>query len=240
MASSEHAGRAAIAISFRMPLVQMRLDRLGDNFYYLGFIYTLASLTAALIQLSGGIRIEPLLQSFGIALVTTIVGISGRVVFVQLRSNLDDIDERVRRDLAATSAELRGQLGQSIRDFEAFRTTLLQVLVETKEEYVKAQEQQIEHVKSLAETAAKQIDDAFDVNRVHSKRLTDSVEAVAKSVERATEKLAGMQLPSDRLNSELVDFAQKLEALILRLGHLVEDAAQRSLRKRRWFSRFRR
>jgi hypothetical protein len=34
----------------------MRLDRLGDNFYYLGFIYTLASLTAALLQLRGGIE----------------------------------------------------------------------------------------------------------------------------------------------------------------------------------------
>src|SRR5262245_22034691 len=35
--------------AFRMPGMQARLDRLGDNFYYLGFIYTLASLSAALL-----------------------------------------------------------------------------------------------------------------------------------------------------------------------------------------------
>jgi hypothetical protein len=33
-------------VAYRIPAVQLRLDRLGDNFYYLGFIYTLASLSA--------------------------------------------------------------------------------------------------------------------------------------------------------------------------------------------------
>src|SRR4051812_20874793 len=37
--------------AYQLPKVRMRLDRLGDNFYYLGFLYTLASLSAALIQL---------------------------------------------------------------------------------------------------------------------------------------------------------------------------------------------
>src|SRR5215467_1091896 len=38
-------------IAYRIPEVHIRLDRLGDNFYYLGFIFTLASLSTALIQL---------------------------------------------------------------------------------------------------------------------------------------------------------------------------------------------
>ena len=62
----------------------------GDNIYYLGLLFTLISLMLALIQLFGvgadgdlksnaeGIRI--LLQNFGIALTSTVVGIAGRIV----------------------------------------------------------------------------------------------------------------------------------------------------------------
>ena len=74
-------------IAYRIPDVQIRLDRLGDNFYYLGFIFTLASMSAALIQLRAEPNIEAILGSFGIALITTIVGVAGRVLFTQMRTN---------------------------------------------------------------------------------------------------------------------------------------------------------
>src|SRR5262245_21944884 len=51
-------------VAFRMPTVQIRPDRLGDNFYYLGFIYTLGSLCAALLQLRSNPEIEELLGNF--------------------------------------------------------------------------------------------------------------------------------------------------------------------------------
>jgi hypothetical protein len=143
--------------AFQIPLVRMRLDRLGDNFYYLGFIFTLASLSAALLQLQGGVRIEELLGSFGIALVTTIVGIAGRVLFVQLRSEVDDIEEHVRHDLAAASADLRAQLSAAIRDFETFRTGLFQTLNETQEQFTKANAQQEERLAAHARTVAEQM-----------------------------------------------------------------------------------
>src|SRR5262245_12019854 len=48
-------------IAWRLPTVQIRPDRLGDNFYYLGFIFTLASLSATLIQIESEPQIEQLL-----------------------------------------------------------------------------------------------------------------------------------------------------------------------------------
>ena len=87
-------------IAYRMPQVQLRLDRLGDYFYYLGFIFTLESMSAALIQLGENANnIEAVLGSFGIALFTTIVGVAGRVMFVQLRSEIDEVEAEVRREL---------------------------------------------------------------------------------------------------------------------------------------------
>jgi hypothetical protein len=59
-------------IAYKIPAVHVRLDRLCDNFYYIGFIFTLASMSAALLQLTRGADIEALLGSFGIALFTTI------------------------------------------------------------------------------------------------------------------------------------------------------------------------
>src|ERR1700722_8663711 len=85
--------------AFQFRRVRLRPDRLGDNFYYLGFVYTLASLSAALLQLRGGAKIEELLGSFGIALFTTIIGIAGRVLFVQMRGDIDDVEDEVRGNL---------------------------------------------------------------------------------------------------------------------------------------------
>jgi hypothetical protein len=109
-------------LSFQMPAVQLRPDRLGDNFYYLGFIYTLASLSASLLQLRTSHNFEDILGNFGIALVTTVVGVAGRVLFVQMRGEIDDVEERVRRDLVSASADLRAQLVIALRDFETFHT----------------------------------------------------------------------------------------------------------------------
>jgi methyl-accepting chemotaxis protein len=230
------------AIAYRMPLVQMRLDRLGDNFYYLGFIYTLASLSAALLQLQlfPGLEVQQLLGSFGIALVTTIVGIAGRVLFVQLRSELDDVEDRARRDLAATSADLRAQLAASVREFETLRTGLLQTLAETTAECTKATKTQIERIDELARSVAQQISSAFEGNTRQSERLADSVAVVARAVEDASKRVADMELPSERLNAQVAEFARDLEDVLRRLGAVVEDVARRSLPPRRWYWPFRR
>ena len=59
----------------------------GDNVYYLGLLFTLLSLMSTLVELFGGDadtrgnaeRIRVLLENFGIALTSTVVGIFGRV-----------------------------------------------------------------------------------------------------------------------------------------------------------------
>ncbi len=221
--------------AFSIPLVSMRPDRLGDNFYYLGFIFTLASLTAALLQLRKEVSVNLLLESFGIALVTTIFGIAGRVLFVQLRSDIDDVEETVQRDLAATSAELRAQLGQSIREFETFRTTMVQVLTETRDEIVRSQKSQVANIETLATDAAKKIDAAFSDQRMRSDELNSAVSSTANAVRGATERLSEMRLPSDELNAQLVSFSQNLEAILVRLGGIVESVARQSVR-RSWFA----
>lgn len=244
---SDHIAALAVVImilygaaAYQFPLVQMRLDRLGDNFYYLGFIYTLASLSAALLQLRAGMQIDLLLGSFGIALVTTIVGIAGRVLFVQLRTELDDVAERARRDLAATSAELRAGLFSSIRDFETFRTGLLQALQETVAASEKTTKLHSERIDELARSTSQHIASAFESNQRQAERLTGLVEEMARAVEKVNRNIASTELPSERLNAELAEFAKGLEGVLRHLASVVDDVARRNFKRRRWYWPFQR
>jgi methyl-accepting chemotaxis protein len=213
-------------LAYQMPLVQMRLDRLGDNFYYLGFIYTLASLSAALLQMRVDMNILPLIGSFGIALVTTIVGIAGRVLFVQLRSEIDDIEDRVRRDLAACSADLRAQLASSVREFETVRTSLLQTLSETVIACDNATKRQVERVDELTKRAADQISIAFADQRREAEKIGGLVTNIATVVHEASQRVATIELPSERLNQQLGNFTQELEKQLRRLGATIDDVAR--------------
>jgi len=216
--------------------VRLRPDRLGDNFYYLGFIFTLASLSAALMQFSGGVKVDDLVASFGIALWTTIAGIVGRIVFLQMRSELDDVEEAARRDLAATASELKAQLGSTIREFEVFRTTLLQSMTETQQECAKTAKKQIEALGTFERQLAKFSDDSLDANRRQTTSMEEATNSLSRSVKTISDRAAGMSLPNERLNQQLGEFAVSLETLLKRLGNVIEDVALRANRRRRfWF-----
>lgn len=79
-------------------------DTKGDGFYYLGLLFTFASLVPALIAFGGALEdagnggtadliniMLPLIGNFGIALVTTIVGLGGRVLFTMTQDSPGDI-----------------------------------------------------------------------------------------------------------------------------------------------------
>jgi len=223
-------------LAMQITQVRIRPDRLGDNFYYLGFIFTLASLSAALMQFRGGVKVDDLVASFGIALVTTIVGIVGRVVFLQMRSELDDVEEAVRRDLASTASELKAQLGATIREFEVFRTTLLQSMTETQQECAATAKKQIQALGAFEKELNKLNEQSFDANRRHTSSMEEATNSLSRSVKTIGDRAANMSLPNERLNEQMTEFAVSLEALLKRLGNVIEDVALRASKRRRfWF-----
>ena len=80
----------------------------GDNVYYLGLLFTLISLMLALIQLFGvgadgdlksnAEEIRILLQNFGIALTSTVVGIAGRIVLQNWQLTEPEQHEKTPKD----------------------------------------------------------------------------------------------------------------------------------------------
>lgn len=216
------------AIAYNIPAVHMRLDRLGDNFYYLGFIYTLASLSAAILQWRGGAEPDQLIGSFGIALVTTIFGIGGRVVFAQMRSDIDEIEETIRRDLSKSAADLRGELFAAIREFQTVRTALIQTMQESSAAFAKASELQAGKVEELMRDATKKLDEAFEPGRAGMRQMSEQMKSVSKSAEQAAGRMAKIEIPSEKLNSQLGAFADSLDAQMRRLASTVEDVSRRA------------
>jgi len=242
------------SIAYRMPLVRLRLDRLGDNIYYLGFIYTLASLSAALVELRSGIDSSAILGAFGIALVTTIVGIAGRVIFVQMRSEIDDVEEIIRRDILEAGTQLRGQLSAALNDFDVFRTGVQQAAKESLGNTTVYAVAHLDKISSVAQQAADRINDAFAVKQSQAQTQLDQISLLAHqaatkieaafadrtktaehlldlsaraaaAVERLMRRVESSDLPTEKLEAQLHGFAAQLNDLVVRLGKTVDAVA---------------
>lgn len=79
-------------------------NRLADNCYYLGLIYTLISLVIVLHQQQEGTSVELVLSAFGVALATTIAGIVARL-FLQERAVTEVEAQEYLRSARTTASE---------------------------------------------------------------------------------------------------------------------------------------
>jgi methyl-accepting chemotaxis protein len=213
-------------IAYRIPDVHIRLDRLGDNFYYLGFIFTLGSMSAALIQLRNNPNIEAILGSFGIALFTTIVGVAGRVLFTQMRTEIDEVEALVRRDVLEAANNLKAQLSLSLRDFQTFHQSVHQVSTETLSRIDAAIDKEVSQVGNAARLVAEQVSEAFKANQTQAQALLKAIADISASVEELTKRLASVELPTERIQRQLGSMGDELERLLRRVSASLEEMAK--------------
>jgi hypothetical protein len=210
--------------AYHIPAVRLRLDRLGDNLYYLGFIYTLASLSAALVQMRSGIEVDAVLGNFGVALITTIVGIAGRVVFVQMRSEIDDVEEEIRRDILEAAGALKGQLSGAIQEFDTFRTGLRQIATETLQESADYGKAHIQKLAAVAEAAAARINTAFDEKKSHAEELVKVSTGLSAAVDDLISRMNKAQIASsDYEKAHIQKIAAVAEAAATRINTAFDE-----------------
>ena len=88
----------------------------GETFYYLGFIYTLATLVATfapLLNSTERLDTRQVLGLFGLGLITTFVGLAGRVVFAQTWPGTPSGPEENARRLSDAYAEAARRIERS-------------------------------------------------------------------------------------------------------------------------------
>ncbi|MCB1385340.1 MAG: hypothetical protein KDJ29_19980 [Hyphomicrobiales bacterium] len=196
---------AYLVIALRMPKLVLRLDRLGDNFYYLGFIFTLASLSAALMQIQNSESVvKAVLGSFGIALMTTIIGIAGRVVLVQMRGELDEIEQETRRSLVERSETLKDELSSLITDFSVLRTSISQMTQEAKELSTQAIDKRLDLVSQAAESAARRLDESFGSQLKNITEIDAALEQMRNRMGDAVSQMASQMASQSEAERQAV------------------------------------
>lgn len=150
---------------------KLQADQAGDNCYYLGLIYTLASLSFAIFTFDPANTATTIVQGFGVALATTILGLILRVFFSQSRVDLVDTEESARIALAEAAAQVRAQLDGAVQALSTFSTQTQQHLLELRSQ-VK------EDISSVGEKAR----EAVDAASIQSVRAME-----AQSTETVTE-----------------------------------------------------
>lgn len=207
-------------LAWRADSHRLRGDRLGDNCYYLGFLLTLASMAAALIQfdIATGDRsrvLERLIGSFGVALFSTFLGIALRVVFLQMRREVDDLEEELRRDLNDRAQELKGQLLLAVTELESFRLRTRQVLDERVSEvsdlFAEHSKAQLQEVVRLAQRITEEGSRALGTHTQQALALEEAIRQQAAAAAALAERLGRVEVPPDL-------FTQEARALSERLG----------------------
>src|SRR5262249_15668541 len=151
--------------------------------------------------------------SFGIALFTTIVGVAGRVIFTQMRTETDEVEAIVRRDILEASNDLKMQLNLALREFETFHKSVQQVVTEGLAPTDKLLATQIGHVASAAGGAISSISDGIRSHESHVASLTKSISEIAESVVDLRKRLGVIKFPTERLDKQIDTFAENLEQL---------------------------
>ena len=214
-------GIYAIVVS-AVPRLRVRMDQAGDNAYYLGLLFTLTSMAFALYDFgaladanvpSAGVR--QIIANFGIALGTTITGISLRVVLHQMRIDPADLEAVTRIELTEAAERLRTRLETVNTDLGRFHLEMLQRHGDTIVEVGKK-------VNAVTEVLATQVSSSVQgliesTTKVHSEALeatgqiTRTVTNLANEAVGAFERLRAVQPPPLALSNRLVKLGVVLE-----------------------------
>jgi hypothetical protein len=233
-------------------LFRLRDDQSGDNLYYMGFLFTLTSLAVSLYQFSSAGSAEQIVQNFGIAIASTIAGITLRIIFNQMRRDPVEVESTARLELAEASRRVKRELESAILEFGYFRRMTQQsigdALDEVKEGIGRAREQFSGEIEKFALSAGKPFEDAskrsgdtldglnertvhiLDVSRQlveEGEQLTRSTTSIVTAMDALVTKLLAMQnQPEHAVEAKLTPLIQGLTEAVGALSRNAESQAR--------------
>lgn len=220
---------AAIALHFRG--LKLREDRIADNCYYLGFIYTLTSLAYALWSFqSKGLVTEQLIQDFGVALSSTIVGVIARLLINQMRIDPVEVEQSARATLAEASEKLKTEMILATTNFETYRVAMHQSYEEAQKQLSESMHASITAASNDFTQMTKQLlDDATKTFQRHGRsadKLEKAGEQMAERIEALVEKLDAIDVPSDLLTSRLSPAIAEIERAASGMRHRTDAVSE--------------
>ncbi len=207
---------AAIAIITKR--FRLREDRVGDNIYYLGFLYTLTSLAYALyVYNPDGSGATDIITNFGIAIFTTIFGLAGRVLFNQMRQDPVEYEREARYSLAEASMAMRSELANIATELSVFKRRIAQIAEEGVVDVSNtAKGSMATSVKDFSGAATEVIDkirSAFAAFTDHSSRLNEIASKNVDALQSLFERIERIEVSPETLASKLDPVVKKFEEL---------------------------
>lgn len=191
---------------------------IGDNCYYLGFVFTLTSLAVTLyllhkigdVETQDQLPIREVISGFGVALSSTIVGIMLRVLMLRMSPDMAQQESEARVDLDLAVRDFRTHLGMSIGELKRYSVETSQVLAEQRDAVQEALTQDIDAHKRATEasTAAltKFSEDTEKKLADHRAALQESMEQNARGYREAVQDgVAAFREALDRVSAALSD-----------------------------------
>lgn len=184
---------------------RLRADQAGDNCYYLGLIYTLASLSYAIGTFDPSNTASTIVQGFGIALATTIFGLILRVFFSQGRPDLENVEEQTRLELTEAASRLKAELNGVVRTMNDFSRQIQQSIREVHEASTTAVEEftgsSVEGLKSVVDAANEAIRGQANDFAARSKRYSASFDTLLEKLEQHGQSVENLSKSHDAIRS---------------------------------------
>jgi hypothetical protein len=185
------------------------LTMIADSAYFLGFLFTLTSISASLFTFpdsaDGTFNISRVINIFGFALASTIIGLLIKILLISLQPSVNDIIDNVRGNLQQTVSLFDTQLQLSLDRFKRFDDRMLEL-----------EEQNIENLTSRMDIIitqfTEQLNGLSEENREHLiKSLAESKDAIAEAVKNIA---IGIQIPNDLFSAHLIEPMKEMKLQI--------------------------
>jgi methyl-accepting chemotaxis protein len=202
---------------------RVRMDKAGDNCYYLGLTFTLASLAAVLVRIDFDVSVaQYIISGFGIAIGSTIFGIIARLILIQFVEELDDIELKSRVRLTEAADQLRVDLENATGRFQDF---MISVQDEVRVSIVAVTEDQVKQQRALVDAVESALKGAIGTMEQSSNKLAETLnghatvmadfnaasERSAKAADNLAEKVGSIELPYDQLQDGVGKLVQEIE-----------------------------
>lgn len=197
-------------------LGRVRADQAGDNCYYLGLVFTLASLAYTIFTFDPDNTATTIVQGFGVALATTVLGLILRVFFGQTRVDLVEIEDKARFELTEAANQLKASLSQVSVSMNEFNRETRQSIDEARDEMLVSIQAAFEAgagaITKLSKTASESLEANFTELGARSKRLGASTSRVVNALEDQGERFEQLGAASTKAANGLSIVASKAEA----------------------------
>ena len=206
---------------------------IGDSFYYLGFILTLVALVVSLTEMASveKVNMNSIVGSFGVALMTTIVGLISRIVVTSFSVQGQERRERLNHDiehaLTKFSAQIDTLTNQVISSLVKVHSETEVTLSETAKKYSEVNIELMSYLDEMIKEGSQSIKASMEgvSDRINNIDVSSDLLAkpLGKSLGAIVETLDEHQKNYKKINSQMVESNNSLSTQFSSSNDIIKE-----------------